>query len=54
MDSNPLGLIYALNFGTSFNLFQNISNVFATEPTRNSSGSIIPSYASGAMFANDY
>jgi hypothetical protein len=50
-ESNPYGLIYALDFSKAFNTSQNFSDALSTVF---SSNVITPQYLSGAMLANDY
>lgn len=54
---NPLGLVYLLNFNTSFHISDNISSIFTTiskAPNGGSASNLGPNYVDGAMFANDY
>lgn len=54
---NPLGLVYMLNFSTSFNTSQNASDAFSTV-SKGVNGNAVynlgPQYYDGAMFGNDY
>ncbi|CAD6453008.1 9f61d75e-31a6-4fba-9b4e-7dcf47082789 [Sclerotinia trifoliorum] len=56
-DGNPLGLVYLLNFNTSFHISDNVSTIFSTiskAPNGGSASNLGPNYVDGAMFANDY
>jgi len=57
LQGNPLGLVYLLNFGTTFSTSDNISNVLTTLSKASGGGNannIGPQYFDGGMFANDY
>jgi hypothetical protein len=57
LQGNPLGLVYQLNFSTTFQTSDNISNVFTTTSKAAGGGfanNVGPNYYDGAMFANDY
>ncbi|APA13888.1 hypothetical protein SS1G_14009 [Sclerotinia sclerotiorum 1980 UF-70] len=56
-DGNPLGLVYLLNFNTSFHISDNVSTIFSTiskAPNGGSASNLGPNYVDGAMFANDF
>ncbi|TVY88458.1 Kelch repeat-containing protein [Lachnellula willkommii] len=59
-DGNPLGLVYLLNFSTSFDtsVGQNLSSTAFTNISKAANGgaanNIGPQYYDGTMFANDY
>ncbi|TGO84868.1 hypothetical protein BPOR_0456g00030 [Botrytis porri] len=56
VDGNPLGIVYLLNFSTSFHVSDNISSIFTTI-TKGANGGLAgtlgSNYVDGAMFAND-
>ncbi|KAG4025300.1 hypothetical protein MFRU_061g00190 [Monilinia fructicola] len=55
-DGNPRGIVYLLNFNTSFHISDNITSVFTTiskAPNGGAASNLGPNYVDGAMFAND-
>ncbi|TAQ85813.1 hypothetical protein B7494_g5867 [Chlorociboria aeruginascens] len=52
LPGNPLGLVYQLNFNTSFASSDNFSTIFTT--ISRGANNIGPQYYDGGMFANDY
>ncbi|KAI6487942.1 hypothetical protein MCOR11_008643 [Pyricularia oryzae] len=51
VDDNPLGYMYSLNFGKSFNTSANISSILGT--ISKGGASFAPNYVDGALMGND-
>ncbi|ESZ93478.1 hypothetical protein SBOR_6127 [Sclerotinia borealis F-4128] len=56
-DGNPLGIVYLLNFNTSFHISDNITSIFtkiSKAPNGGTASNLGPNYVDGAMLGNDY